>query len=66
MKSSVIHPRSDSRNWPRSSECVYVGEIKFKVNESMDLLALLSWVTETGTMVLRNTANDTAICICIC
>ena len=22
MKSSVIHPRSDSRNWPRSSECV--------------------------------------------
>ena len=21
MKSSVIHPRSDSRNWPRSSEC---------------------------------------------
>ena len=22
MKSSVIHPRSDSRNWPRSSECI--------------------------------------------
>ena len=22
MKSSVIHPRSDSRNWPRSSECL--------------------------------------------
>ena len=21
MKSNVIHPRSDSRNWPRSSEC---------------------------------------------
>ena len=22
MKSSVLHPRSDSRNWPRSSEWV--------------------------------------------
>ena len=22
MKSNVLHPRSDSRNWPRSSECV--------------------------------------------
>ena len=23
MKSNVIHPRSDSRNWPRSSECAH-------------------------------------------
>ena len=22
MESSVLHPRSDSRNWPRSSECL--------------------------------------------
>ena len=29
MKSSVIHPRSDSQNWPRSSECGESQQVNF-------------------------------------
>ena len=34
MKSSVLHPRSDSRNWPRSSEChTRVRFVRFVMSE---------------------------------
>ena len=46
MKSSVLHPRSDSRNWPRSSECVY-GSMKRN--------------TENLTLKSRNSQNTGSI-----
>ena len=38
IKSSVIHPRSDSRNWPRSSEwCHPKGALVFTGSPAADL-----------------------------
>ena len=42
MESSVLHPRSDSRNWPRSSEwwfSLYINDISTDIDSEIGLFA---------------------------
>ena len=53
MKSSVLHPRSDSRNWPRSSECgISLRYVGFKLFKKILLVALGVWLSKPITLFL--------------
>ena len=62
MKCSVIHPRSDSRNWPRSSECTgrLMGCGKQDFSSTSGILPLKKWNVNPSHAAIKISINATA------